>query len=232
MKLTARQSTFLGKLLDLYRERQRPIHYSLLAQELQVNKFSAYDMLKVLEKKGMAASQYVLRRSGPGRSSVLFYPTARAFSQLGEMSPEDWERTREAILTRLREARAVGEQSYREFRRELMVYLPESPSPLSYCANMMAALLLNLRDVRERLVGLDPIGNVLGSAASARQQLSTLAGLSLGSYLAARRESSEAGDFPSDLNRFQRHLADLSEESLNQLAELMREVMAVCEIST
>ncbi len=232
MKLTARQSTFLSKLLDLYRERQRPIHYSLLAQELQVNKFSAYDMLKVLETKGMAASQYVLRRSGPGRSSVLFYPTARAFSQLGEMAPEDWQRTKEAILSRLREARMAGEQSYRDFARELMAHLPENTSPLSYCANMGAALLLNLGGMREWLVELGPIRNVLDSASSARQQLSTLAGLSLGSYLATRKEPSKAGDFLSHLNRFQKYLANLNEESLDRLVELMSEVMVVCEIPT
>ncbi len=48
MKLTPRQQTFLDKLFELYRELQGPVHYSIVADKLGVNKFSAYDMLKVL----------------------------------------------------------------------------------------------------------------------------------------------------------------------------------------
>jgi hypothetical protein len=37
-------------------------------------------MLKVLEEKGVAASDYVLSgdQAGPGRSQVVFYPTNKA----------------------------------------------------------------------------------------------------------------------------------------------------------
>ena len=69
LKLTPRQQTFLDKLFELYREKG-PVHYSTVADKLGVNKFSAYDMLKVLEEKGVAASDYVLSddQAGPGRS--------------------------------------------------------------------------------------------------------------------------------------------------------------------
>ena len=60
IKLTPRQRAFLDKLFDLYHEHQGPVHYSLVAERLGVNKFSAYDMLKLLEKKGVARSDYVL----------------------------------------------------------------------------------------------------------------------------------------------------------------------------
>ena len=80
LKLTPRQQTFLDKLFDLYRECKGPVHYSMVAETLGVNKFSAYDMLKVLEEKGVAASDYVLNneQTGPGRSQVVFYPTNTA----------------------------------------------------------------------------------------------------------------------------------------------------------
>src|SRR5919204_6366231 len=80
MRLTRRQQDFLRKLLDLYHETQRPIHYSQVAEALGVNRFSAYDMLKLLEQKGYVRSEYVLgpAHSGPGRSSIAFLPTAKA----------------------------------------------------------------------------------------------------------------------------------------------------------
>ena len=92
-KLTARQRAFLDKLLELYRERKGPVHYSDVAERLGVNRFSAYDMLRVLEKKGFAASSYTLRSAvpaasgahpGPGRSMVVFAPTASATEILAD----------------------------------------------------------------------------------------------------------------------------------------------------
>jgi energy-coupling factor transport system substrate-specific component len=79
-RLTPRQRAFLDKLFELCREHQGPVHYSAVAEHLGVNRFSAYDMLKVLEKKGLAASSYALAagHSGPGRSMVVFEPTPQA----------------------------------------------------------------------------------------------------------------------------------------------------------
>ena len=105
MKLTPRQQTFLDKLFELYGEFKGPVHYSVVADKLGVNKFSAYDMLKVLEEKGVAASDYVLsdEQAGPGRSQVVFYPTHKAAQFLTQLRDEmrynaDWQRVKERIL--------------------------------------------------------------------------------------------------------------------------------------
>ena len=77
IKLTFRQKAFLDKLHDVYSEMQGPIHYSLVAERLGLSNSTAYDMLRVLEQKGMVGSQYATPKeiAGPGRSSILFYPT-------------------------------------------------------------------------------------------------------------------------------------------------------------
>ena len=56
MKLTRRQEEFVVNLIDLNRELDGPIHYSTLAERLGVSPFTAYDMLCVLEEKGMVIS--------------------------------------------------------------------------------------------------------------------------------------------------------------------------------
>ncbi|HJW88268.1 MAG TPA: hypothetical protein VJ565_02175, partial [Dehalococcoidia bacterium] len=196
---------------------------------LQVNRFSAYDMLKALERKGLATPQYVLRQHGPGRSAVLFSPTPQAFSQLGEVATEEWQETKKAILARLREAVRAGGEGYRELAAEISALLPETTNPLTYCANMVAASLLSLRGMPGRLAELGPIRGLLDSATSARQGLSALAGLSLGTYLFGGRDPSPKEEFLAQLNRFQSYLASLSEESLERLAELMREGIALCD---
>lgn len=77
MKLTRRQEEFIANLVDLNHEFNGPIHYSLLAERLGVSPFTAYDMLNVLEEKGMVNSEYQLAadKSGPGRAERLFYPS-------------------------------------------------------------------------------------------------------------------------------------------------------------
>ncbi|HEY72882.1 MAG TPA: Lrp/AsnC family transcriptional regulator, partial [Thermoflexia bacterium] len=59
MKLSPRQRDFLVRLLDLYREAEGPVHYVDVARALDVNPVTAYEMLRLLENKGLARSETV-----------------------------------------------------------------------------------------------------------------------------------------------------------------------------
>ncbi len=72
MKLTKRQDAFIKNLLDLYMEAKEPIHYTVLAERLGVSRFTAYDMLRVLEDKGFVRSEYRLSdKAKTGRSESI-----------------------------------------------------------------------------------------------------------------------------------------------------------------
>jgi predicted transcriptional regulator len=75
MKLTRRQEEFVENLVDLNQEYNGPVHYSQLAERLGVSPFTSYDMLCMLEEKGVVASEYHLAsdKSGPGRAERFFY---------------------------------------------------------------------------------------------------------------------------------------------------------------
>jgi DNA-binding PadR family transcriptional regulator len=77
VKLTRRQAEFVERLIALNRDLERPIHYSVLAEDLGVSPFTAYDMLRLLEEKGLVTSVYQLPedRGGPGRAERVFYAT-------------------------------------------------------------------------------------------------------------------------------------------------------------
>jgi len=51
MTLSYRQREFLGRLLDLYHESKHAVHYTDLAQSLGVKPVTAYEMLRLLEKR-------------------------------------------------------------------------------------------------------------------------------------------------------------------------------------
>jgi|YNPNPStandDraft_1061719.scaffolds.fasta_scaffold81157_2 hypothetical protein len=235
IKLTRRQQTFLDKLFDLYREFGHPVHYSVVAERLGVNRFSAYDMLKTLEEKGVAASAYALKedQSGPGRSMVLFYPTYRAAKFLTQLRQDmfggdEWPQVKENVLRRLRQA-LEGNSS--KTVRELLSQLPSVKTPLAYCTEMIGVLLLNLAQSSQAahrnfpLRTLQPLtvdGGPIG--------LGTLAGLSLGSLVSGQTDDpSIAERLANHVREFQEQLSDMSEDSLNRLNAFLQDALKTLE---
>lgn len=227
MKLTPRQQAFLDNLFELYREFKGPVHYSVVANKLGVNKFSAYDMLKVLEEKGVAASDYILSddQTGPGRSQVVFYPTHKAAQFLTQLRDEmrynaDWQRLKDSIIRRLQEARNANPA---DALREALSSVSDAKVPLNYCAEMISVMLLNIQrrsdENAESLLGAISTKGQIG--------LASLAGLSLGSLLAGGSEDKKlTKKLVEHTQRFQIQLAEMSEESINKLSVLLNDSMA------
>lgn len=103
MALTARQRTFLLRLLDLARERGRPIHYTEVAERLGVARSTAYEMLRRLAEKGYAQAGYSREgRQGQGRAAVVFSPTLKSLQALRRRAAERWSDAEwEELKTRL-----------------------------------------------------------------------------------------------------------------------------------
>ncbi len=226
VKLTPRQQTFLDKLFELYRELKGPVHYSVVADKLGVNKFSAYDMLKVLEEKGVAASDYVLsdEQAGPGRSQVVFYPTHKAAQFLTQLRDEmryssDWQRVKERILEQLQEARQSNPS---DALGEALSNLPDTKVPLNYCAEMISVILLNI----ERLRGYNLMPAMDNLTPKVQVGLATLAGLSLGSCLTNEADDTSLKEkLITHTQRFQNQLAEMSEESITKLSTFLNDAM-------
>jgi DNA-binding MarR family transcriptional regulator len=221
----------LDKLLELYREHKGPVHYSDVATRLGVNRFSAYDMLKVLERKGFASSSYALANghSGPGRSMVLFSPTPQASSlpfRSSEMVRlgEDWQRVRERVLDMLRQAQQAN---HREAFNDLLARLPEAKAPLDYCTQMIGVLLLNMRRATARAEGFSPFRALVTLLTIEDSGLETLAGLSVGTTLLAEADGSPSTTYRLlDLvRRYQVSLGRLSEEARSALAQFLQDAL-------
>jgi len=254
MGLTLRQRAFLSKLVDLYREAQQPVHYSVLARTLGVSRFSAYDMLKLLESKGMVRSEYVREQSGgsPGRSSVVFAPLARAREVLSRLvsssnpvEQREWTQTVEHILGRLQEAEerhlpgntpadaASQRASDAGLLDELLANIPKATSPLAYSAQVLTALLL---PVRSRLRSLDrdlaAMLNLDEQGAEAGGGLDLLAGFALGCSLAATtsRVRRDISVRLMDYSRTcQSYISQMDAERRRILADFVREVVTSLE---
>lgn len=184
MKLTFRQKSFLRSLLDLYQEARKPLHYAEVARIMGLGKSSAYDMLRLLERKGLVVSEYVLPKESPspGRSHVRFWPTAMAeelFSQSVDKAAEEreeLEQLRAQVLNRLRHGNASARNGV---LHEVMNMIQKARSPLAICAEALTALLLNLDEMKQSLGPQSPLARHLGTPAT-KLGMSLAAGLVAG----------------------------------------------------
>lgn len=135
-------------MLDLYYASQQPLHYSVLAERLGVSPFTAYDMLRLLEEKGFAHSDYRLAgdKSGPGRSEIVFLPTEKAHRLMadfaGEEHNEPWNKLRDKVFQGLRESEIINS----DLGYEVLGRLPTGETQgLQYCLEVMSVIALRLK---------------------------------------------------------------------------------------
>ena len=229
MGLTFRQKSFLSRLLDLYREACQPLHYTEVAQSLGLGKSSAYDMLRLLEQRGLVTSEYVLPKESPspGRSHVRFWPTAKAEETLSqsvaeiEVDGEEWEQLRAWMLGRLQGGKGAGHEGV---LGEVMNMIPKAQSPLAVCAQIITVLLLSLKEAKYSLGPQSPLARVLQSPAT-KLGMSLAAGLAAGMVqmdVASRRTFDRLHDH---MKRYEMSLEALNAEKLEALRRYTQEVV-------
>lgn len=229
MKLTRRQEEFVRSLLELYGELQEPFHYSELAERLGVSRFTAYDMLRVLEEKGIVASRYQLdERSGPGRSMVVYEPTPRARRILenvfGQRSGDDWQ----AVTAQLLEQIQRGELGDSELAREMLARTPPDEAPtLRYCIEVMTVVALRLQRQATRRRLLEQAQAVLeASQGHCRAALTLLGGFALGVLGDEDANNEWREELQAHLWQYQTVVVEMDANSCRRLAERLRQLFA------
>lgn len=233
MKLTRRQATFIRNLLDLYRETHEPVHYSVLAERLGVSRFTAYDMLRLLEAKGFVTSDYQLTggKSGPGRSEIVFAPTPRAHQLMAELVGNvdtDWETIREQVLAKMRSGQGVD----RQFERDMLARIPPAgQEAMQYCVEVMTIVALRLHSSVNRKWLAGYLAQLLPARdRDVRASLSLLGGFALG--ILAQEISGDRqwqNELLEHLRRYQSLVAAMDLKLCRQLARRLRNILASSE---
>lgn len=228
MRITRRRIDFLQKIKQLYEATNLPVHYERVAELMGVSKWSAYEMLKILEKEGLLASQYEVnqREKFPGRAMVLFTPTQLAEAVLaGEAQKEqagdrEWHQTKQVLLSlcdkqKRKNAKALIEQ--------LLAKLPRLENPLIFCAYMIVLLLMHIQNLSNN--SIDMIKNVVLNAAKAETALVMFAGVALGSMLKTTAHLPLCSQLTSHLTRYQDNFAELDQAEKALLLDFLEEAL-------
>lgn len=232
--LTRRGSQFLEKVKKLYAETGEPVHYTAVAKLLGVSRWTAYDMLKSLERQGYVRAEYALNPGegkGTGRSQVVFAPTARSLAATGRGvdAPEDgaeylaeWHRIKEEVLKFFQNLRSLGP---RELIEHLMNEVPNAEVPFIFCAYAVGLLVASASARRRRVVAR--LRRMLSRYARPELGLIGFAGTALGLLLGAAEAQSrqvEEAAF-AFLDRFQHQLARTSHEERYLLFDFLKEAL-------
>ncbi len=231
MKLTRRQEMFLRKMLDLYHEARKPLHYSELAERVGVSRFTAYDMLRLLEEKGLVTSDYQLAadKTGPGRSEIVFMPTEttrRLLAELGgDVDGEDWESWRERFLAQVARQEVVE----KDLIDELLARIPhEETEPLRYCSEVIGVIVLRLQRAAGRRQLMEFMPLIMPAVDRADpQSWGLLGGLALGILI--RENADDHAWCREMLEHVQRCGAlvnEMSPEQLRRLSGMVNDIYA------
>lgn len=233
MKLTGRQKVFLRAFFDLHQETQEPLHYAAVAKRLGVSKITAYDMLRLLEGRGLVESEYVLRGKGQGagRSSIVFRPTPRASTLFAELVGRDanygeWEAVKTRILETLRIRKGTD---YQDVLEDILARLPQRQSPMLYATEMITAVILSLQQLRKDISASGLFDRLRALGLPDVPGLSALAGLVMGLSFVERINHHLVNLLLSHTGRYQEILSRLSTENLRRLSSFAGEVMNIVE---
>jgi hypothetical protein len=128
------------------------------------------------------------------------------------------------VLNRLQSAR---EASYREALSDLLARLPEAKAPLTFCTEMIGALLLNMQRARARAIGLNPFRALAALRGKDLADLETLAGLSVGTTLHDEDETARSltQRLLENAQHYQQNLGRLSREARMMLVQFLEDAL-------
>lgn len=148
--MTERRKQFLQHLMGLYQKTQQPVHYETLANAVGVSKWTAYDMLRGLEKLGYLSRDYLHPRGGVGRSQVVFRPTEKAVqlvSRICDNPSSSHGNETERDMIRLLQELQRAEMGLAMTR--LIESVSQTPSGITFCLSLLGVLSLFLKNLDE-----------------------------------------------------------------------------------
>ncbi|MGG2199930.1 Lrp/AsnC family transcriptional regulator [Paenibacillus validus] len=208
--------------MDLYQKTNLPIHYEALATSLGVSKWTAYDMLKEIEKLGFISRSYEVNTKETGRSQVVFVPTTKASDLFKQARNEtfnvaDWKKTVDHIATLLRD---LKNRSLNESIRKMLDEIPKVSTRINFCAYIIGLLLMYLKKLGGKTESL--VHHIVHKAPSKETGMTMFVGTVLGTAIQTMND--ELGlEITELVSQFLKSIEELSGEEKEMLSVFLSE---------
>lgn len=226
--ITRRRLEFLNRIKKLYQETLAPVHYATVAENLRVSKWTAYDLLRELEKEGFLEREYVVGSGEKlrGRSMIMFVPTEKAYKVTeGEIGGADtpcgeWHEVKERLLNIFRS------WSPRDGKGALPELIPELQGRehrLIAGAYTLTVLLIYLKSLGEK--GLAYIRAALEKVARPEWGLALVTGTVLGMAAKDPPHVPFLGQVTRYIQHLQEEMENFTQREKKLLADFIREAL-------
>lgn len=229
MTLTQRRKEFLIKIKQLYEKNNAPVHYITVAEKLGVSKWSAYEMLKELEKKGFLAAKYIVdqEKKNPGRSMVFFIPTKiteEVLSKKEQLSNqlEEWHRTKEYLLQMFKNLEKPGPQKAID---ELLEKMSAIEMPIILSAYIITFLIVCLKIFSSKSIQF--IKKHVLFTSKPEIALSMFAGAVLGNILKTAANFNLIDQLTAYIKQFQNSIDEINFQEKTLLMDFLKEALEV-----
>lgn len=227
MTLTQRRKEFLIKIKQLYEKNNAPVHYITVAKKLGVSKWSAYEMLKELEKKGFLATKYIVNpgEKNPGRSMVFFIPTKiteEVLSKKDEISNqlEEWHQTKEYLLQIFKNLKNPSPQKVID---ELLEKMPAIEMPIILSAYIITLLIVCLKIFSSKSIQF--IKKHLLFTSKPEIALSMFVGTVLGNILKTAANFNSIDQLTVYIKQFQNSIDEINFQEKTLLMDFLKEAL-------
>ncbi len=226
MTLTQRRKDFLFKIKKKYEATGLPVHYITVSEDLGVSKWTAYDILKELEKEGYLRSEYNVSREEktPGRSTIAFLPTSKAgevcIKEKEEIDyMEEWQAAREKLLGMFGD---IKERGSKKIIDDLLKEIPAIEAPIIISAYIIAVLTIHIQNLGAK--SIKTMRNLFQLAPKPDLILSLFAGTALGSTV--KNVHDVINDKLADeVGQFQKYISEFSAKENKLLVKFLSDAL-------
>ncbi|MMZ62423.1 hypothetical protein D1872_246310 [compost metagenome] len=189
-----------------------------------MSKWTAYDMVKELEKLDYLTRDYALNPGEIGRSQVVYLPTEKAYvlfekARVKEISPEKWKQTKIIIKNFLESLKDLNRS---EAIQNILEKIPSTNEHITFCAYTICLLLLHLKGLGERTESL--INKLVNGTPTNEMKLTMFVGTIMGTII--QNMNNDIGLEVAELvSRYLVYIHSLSDNEKEMLTDFLNELL-------
>lgn len=223
MGITKRRKQFLEEVVKIYQDTLLPVHYEIIAEAVGVSKWTAYDVMKVLEKNGYLKRTYKKNQNDTGRSLVLFIPTEDAIKLFSyNTKPISKPKKEKEIKDKLVNIKKDSHSpSNNESVNDLLKKINTLQVKVDFCYSFLGDLVFYLNKLGKEHRDLTKF--VMTVSDKTNVQLSVFVGLAVGMITFKERDHIDS-NISENSYHFFKFLDILTTDELNKLVDFLNEI--------